>query len=47
MYGGVRRFFFWRPLDKIGDPRGGWVGGSKAKKGLGSDLFLGIFLSCF
>jgi hypothetical protein len=24
---------------KVGDPRGGWVGGSEAKKGLGSDFF--------
>jgi hypothetical protein len=30
-----------------GDPRGGWVGGSDAEKGQGSDFFWDIFLSCF
>jgi hypothetical protein len=33
---------------KIGDPRGPWwVGGSKAKKGPGSDLFLVFFNDVF
>jgi hypothetical protein len=31
------------PKKKIGDPRGGWVGGSKYEKGLGSDLFFRYF----